>query len=136
MATIFTEILKVTSRLTKCFAVTFQITNRTVFCKCLYQWLLCVKLSVFGVILVRISPYLDCIRRRDTEYLSVFSLNAGKYRPEKTPYLDTFHRVNVFIKRLIIYRNYARFLAQDDHFFQVSPIFPTYFMSLQTIKKE
>ena len=24
-------------------------------------------------------------------YLSVFSPNAGKYRPEKTPYLDTFH---------------------------------------------
>ena len=26
-------------------------------------------------------------------YLSVFSPNAGKYRPEKTPYLDTFHAV-------------------------------------------
>ena len=25
--------------------------------------------------------------------LSVFSPNAGKYRPEKTPYLDTFHAV-------------------------------------------
>ena len=24
-------------------------------------------------------------------YLSVFSQNAGKYGPEKTPYLDTFH---------------------------------------------
>ena len=31
--------------------------------------------------------------RRDTEYLSVFSPNAGKYGPEKTPYLDTFHAV-------------------------------------------
>ena len=30
---------------------------------------------------------------RDTEYLSVFSPNAGKYGPEKTPYLDTFHVV-------------------------------------------
>ena len=30
--------------------------------------------------------------RRD-QYLSVFSLNAGKYGPEKTPYLDTFHAV-------------------------------------------
>ena len=27
------------------------------------------------------------------EYLSVFSPNAGKYEPEKTPYLDTFHAV-------------------------------------------
>ena len=26
-------------------------------------------------------------------YLSVFSPNAGKYGPEKTPYLDTFHAV-------------------------------------------
>ena len=30
---------------------------------------------------------------RDTSFLSVFSLNAGKYRPEKTPYLNTFHTV-------------------------------------------
>ena len=29
----------------------------------------------------------------DTEYLSVFSPNAGKYGPEKTSYLDTFHTV-------------------------------------------
>ena len=28
-----------------------------------------------------------------TKYLSVFSPNAGKYGPEKTPYLDTFHAV-------------------------------------------
>ena len=33
----------------------------------------------------RIFPY--------TLYLSVFSPNAGKYAPEKTPYLDTFHAV-------------------------------------------
>ena len=25
--------------------------------------------------------------------ISVFSPNAGKYGPEKTPYLDTFHTV-------------------------------------------
>ena len=34
---------------------------------------------------------------RDTPYLSVFSPNAGKYRPEKTPYLDTFHAVNMCV---------------------------------------
>ena len=34
---------------------------------------------------------MDWIRR--DQYLSVFSLNAGKYGPEKTPYLDTFHAV-------------------------------------------
>ena len=42
--------------------------------------------------LVRIFPHSDWIRR-DTKYLSVFSPNAGKYGPEKTPYLDTFHVV-------------------------------------------
>ena len=39
------------------------------------------KVSVFGVILVRIFSHLDWIRG-NTEYLSVFSLNAGKYGPE------------------------------------------------------
>ena len=28
-------------------------------------------------------------------YFPVFRANAGKYRPEKTPYLDTFHAVSV-----------------------------------------
>ena len=28
-------------------------------------------------------------------YFSVFSLNTGKYGPEKTPYLDTFHAVKL-----------------------------------------
>ena len=45
--------------------------------------------------LVRIFPYSDRIRR-DTPYLSVFSPNVGKYRPEKTPCLDTFDAVNNF----------------------------------------
>ena len=41
----------------------------------------CVKVSIFGVILVRIFLHLDWIRR-DTPYLSVFSPNAGKCGPE------------------------------------------------------
>ena len=40
------------------------------------------KASVFGVFLVRIFPHSDWIGR-NTEYLSVFSPNAGKYRSEK-----------------------------------------------------
>ena len=37
--------------------------------------------------------------RRDNSYLSVFSSNVGKYGPEKTPYLDTFHAmVGTFIR--------------------------------------
>ena len=44
--------------------------------------------------LVRILTYLGRIRRF-TEKISEFSRNAGKYGPEKTPYLDTFYAVNV-----------------------------------------
>ena len=36
------------------------------------------------------------------EYLSVFSQNAGKYEPEKTPYLDTFHAVTVLEQYIIV----------------------------------
>ena len=32
---------------------------------------------------------------QSTKYLSVFNPNAGKYAPEITPYLDTFHTVSV-----------------------------------------
>ena len=48
--------------------------------------------------LVCIFPHPDWIRR-DTEYLSVFSPNVGKYGREKTPYLDTFHAVYFYNKR-------------------------------------
>ena len=44
--------------------------------------------------LVCIFPHSDSIRK-DTSYLSAFSPNAGKYRPEITLYLDTFHAVLV-----------------------------------------
>ena len=54
--------------------------------------------------LLPIIQYSDWIRteygnlRRFTEQLSVFSPNTGKYRSEKTPYLDTFHVVSVISK--------------------------------------
>ena len=50
------------------------------------------KCSNKAFFLVRIFRYLDWIRRF-TKYLSVFSPNTGKYGPEKTPYLNTFHTV-------------------------------------------
>ena len=34
--------------------------------------------------------------------MSVFSSNAGKYVPEKTPYLDTFHAVIDAINLILI----------------------------------
>ena len=43
--------------------------------------------------LVRIFLNLDWIRRF-TEQTSVFSPNTGKYGPEVTPYLGTFHVVS------------------------------------------
>ena len=54
----------------------------------------CVKCPNTEFSLVCIFPHSDWIRRY-TPYLSVFSPNAGKYGPEKTPYLDTFHAVNL-----------------------------------------
>ena len=39
------------------------------------------KESPFGVYLLRIFPHSDWVRG-DTQYLSVFSSNAGKYEPE------------------------------------------------------
>ena len=29
--------------------------------------------------------------------ISVFSPNTGKYKPEKTPYLDTFHLISAYV---------------------------------------
>ena len=51
--------------------------------------------------LVRIFQHSDWIRG-DTEYLSVFSPNAGKYGPEKSLHYDTFHAVRVFNVSLTI----------------------------------
>ena len=47
------------------------------------------KLSKYGVFSGPCFPAF----RLNTPYLSVFSPNAGKYGPEKIPYLDTFHTV-------------------------------------------
>ena len=41
----------------------------------------------------------------------VFSgLNIGKYRPEKAPYLDTFHAVNSAFTLLITYDSHPWFM--------------------------
>ena len=46
------------------------------------SWNTAWKVSKYGVFLVRFFPYSDWIRR-NTPYLLVFSLNAGKYGPDK-----------------------------------------------------
>ena len=53
----------------------------------------CVKCPNTELFLVRIFLYSDWIRRF-TPQISVFRPNTGKYGPEITPYLDTFHEVN------------------------------------------
>ena len=53
----------------------------------------CVKKVRVWSFLVRISPHSYPIRR-DTEYLSVFSSNAGKYGPEKLQILTLFTQYN------------------------------------------
>ena len=52
---------------------------------------MCEKCPNTEFFLVCIFPHSDTIQR-DT-YLAVFSPNAGKYGPGKTPYLHTFHVV-------------------------------------------
>ena len=57
--------------------------------------------------------------QRDTPYLSKLSPNAGKYGPEKTPYLDTFHTVGTTQRpgfvRLSLYSFLRLFLEQTAH---------------------
>ena len=52
--------------------------------------------------LVRIFPHSDWIGE-DTPYLSVFNPNAGKYWPEKAPYLNTFHTVRLQLVFFSVY---------------------------------
>ena len=49
----------------------------------------------------------------DTPYLSVFSPNTGKYGPEKTPYLDTFHVVNVKTHALLDSCSQETFMLEE-----------------------
>ena len=57
-------------------------------------------------------------------YFPVFSLNAGKYGPEITLYLDTFHVVFIFLELLLhqTMLTYSSFL----YFLDMVPIFIFY----------
>ena len=52
------------------------------------------EVSVLGVILFRIFPHSDWMRR-DSPYLSVFSPNAGKYGPKKLAIQTLFTQWNL-----------------------------------------
>ena len=48
-------------------------------------------------------------------YFPVFSPNTGKYRPEKIPYLDTFHAVLYFEKLSIKKIGYSKTFWKTVH---------------------
>ena len=61
------------------------------------------KVSKYGVFC---GPYFSAfgLNKDRYFYLSVFSPNAGKYGPQKTPYLDIFHTVkHQFMLKLLKY---------------------------------
>ena len=63
-----------------------------------FFFFICATLTAWKVFfLVRIFPHFHWIRRY-AKYLPVFIPNAGKYRPEKTPYSDTFHAVMGYVE--------------------------------------
>ena len=68
------------------------------------------------IFLVRIFLCLDWIRRF-TPWISVFSLNKGKHRPGKIPYLDTFHADYANICRWLLQRillqNFSNLLSTE-----------------------
>ena len=67
------------------------------------------NVSVFAVILVRIFPQSDWIRR-DTLYLSIFSPNAGKYGPESL-------RLGTLFTQWLILNNFQQ--VEDSENFNV-----------------
>ena len=70
--------------------------------------------------LVCIFPHSHWIRR-DT-YLSVFSPNAGKYGPEITQYLNTFHAVRVIVKLHSNIWDWSRESIKSTIFFAVNHV--------------
>ena len=59
-------------------------------------------------------------------YFPVFSLNTGKYGPEITPYLDTFHAVLEITNNLNI-RNGEHALIVQTHTDKDNSVFWNYF---------
>ena len=47
-------------------------------------------------------------------YFTMFGLNAGKYGPEKTPYLDTFHTVILFNNSSKILKPFREFRTNQQ----------------------
>ena len=46
-------------------------------------------------------------------YFPIFGLNTGKYGPEKTPYLDTFHATSTYITKRWISSEFSVLTLED-----------------------
>ena len=66
------------------------------------------KVSVFGVLLARTFPHSNWMRI-DTPYLSIFSLNAGKYGSEKLRIRTLFMWWDLLLKMLQL--NHGSFIS-------------------------
>ena len=75
------------------------------------------KVPVLGVILVRIFPHSDWIRR-DTDYLAVFSLNVGKCGPKQLRIQTLFTQCIKLDKWKNVVNNYQTFRALLPDFSQ------------------
>ena len=51
--------------------------------------------AVFEIIWRKLNTQINCNSNKCNLYFPVFGLNTGRYGPEITPYLDTFHAVSV-----------------------------------------
>ena len=74
------------------------------------------KVLKYGVFSGPHFPYLVWIRRFTVNLL--FSSSTGKYRPEKTSYLDTFHAVTFSIRCILrsdtIFDNWKPLIRNDE----------------------
>ena len=82
-----------------------------------------VKCPNTELFLVRTFSHSDWIRR-DTKYLSVFSPNEGKYRPEITLYLDAFRAVYIWYSSISVnLSNHCHFMHIFLFVFQMTVFF-------------
>ena len=98
----------------KCEYTNNLITTRILYLKKVLLWIICRYFFQFcfkciwcavSMLGFRLKHYVKSVQIRSFFWffllcisLSVFSPNAGKYGPEKTPYLDTFHAVEGHLK--------------------------------------
>ena len=69
-------------------------------------------MSVFGVFLVRIFQHSGCTQR-DKKYLTVFSLNEGKYGPEKLQIRTILTAAHIYTRNCSSQNNNGRICSSN-----------------------